>query len=109
MSVSMGIGYKYLIFSKQQKKNKVFTAIVRVCMKCDAPSFTPTDYNYIMQCQDIKPRYKILNDLTDKYKTSTKRIYQIWRGEETNRVLWDQPILRSYDDSNQNSNVSNSG
>ncbi|RHZ78159.1 hypothetical protein Glove_167g26 [Diversispora epigaea] len=31
-----------------------------------------------------------------KYKTSTKRIYQIWRGEEANRVLWDQPIPHSY-------------
>ncbi|CAG8810300.1 19534_t:CDS:1, partial [Dentiscutata erythropus] len=31
------------------------------------------------------------------------RIYQIWRGEEANRVLWDQPIFCSYDDdSNQN-------
>ncbi|CAG8619720.1 6116_t:CDS:1 [Paraglomus occultum] len=75
--------------------------MVRIRMKCDAPIFTPEDYSYIMQCRDIKPRYKILNELTDKYKTSTKRIYQIWRGVEANRVLWDQPIPYSYD------NVSN--
>jgi len=52
--------------------------MIRVRMKCDAPLFTSysADYTYIMQWSDIKPRYKILNDLTDKYKTSTKRIYR---------------------------------
>jgi len=73
-------------------------------MKCDAPQFTPNDYVYIMQCRDIKPRYKILKELLDKYKTSSKRIYQIWRGEEANRVLWDQPIPHSYDDDDDESN-----
>jgi len=58
-----------------------------------------------MQCRDIKPRYKILNDLMSKYKTSTKCIYQIWRGEEANRVLWDQAIPHDDDDSNQNLNI----
>ncbi|CAG8808349.1 9970_t:CDS:1, partial [Dentiscutata erythropus] len=53
-------------------------------------------YSYIMECHDIKPRYKILKELLDKYKTSSKRIYQIWRGEEANRVTWDQPIPQSY-------------
>ncbi|CAJ0871184.1 15217_t:CDS:1, partial [Entrophospora sp. SA101] len=80
-------------------------------IRSDVPLFTPEDYSYIMQCRDIKPRYKILNELMDKYRTSTKRIYQIWRGEESNRVLWDQPIPNLYDDdidSNQNTNVLNS-
>ena len=27
-----------------------------------------------------------------KYNTSMKRIYQIWRGEEANRIAWNQPI-----------------
>ncbi|CAG8665612.1 3006_t:CDS:2, partial [Acaulospora morrowiae] len=72
--------------------------MVRIRMKYNTPIFTPEDYSYIMQCCDIKPRYKILNELTDKYKTSTKRIYQIWRGVEANRVLWDQPIPYLYDD-----------
>src|SRR5687767_13732908 len=70
--------------------------MVRVRMKCDAPLFTSDDYTYIIQCRDIKPRYKILKKLLKKYKTSQKRIYQIWRGEEANRVLWDQPIPYSY-------------
>src|SRR5262249_36242291 len=38
------------------------------------------------------PRDKVLKDLRDKYHTSQKRIYQIWRGEEKNRVAWNQPI-----------------
>ncbi|CAG8658225.1 4769_t:CDS:1 [Paraglomus occultum] len=76
--------------------------MVRVRIKCDAPSFTPDDYTYIMQCRDIKPRYKILKELLDKYKTSSKRIYQIWRGEEANRVLWDQPIPHLYDGDDSN-------
>ena len=77
--------------------------MVRVCIKSDAPLFSAEDYSYRMQCHDIKPRYKILKELLDKYKTSSKRIYQIWRGEESNRVAWDQPILYSQDnDSNQN-------
>jgi hypothetical protein len=28
----------------------------------------------------------------DKYNTSMKRIYQIWRGEEANRIAWNQLI-----------------
>ena len=30
--------------------------------------------------------------LMNKYNTSMKRIYQIWRGEEANRIAWNQPI-----------------
>jgi len=48
-----------------------------------------------MQCAEKKPRDKVLKDLTDKYRTSQKRIYQIWRGEEKNRVAWNQPIHMS--------------
>src|SRR3954468_12232928 len=64
-------------------------------MRCDAPPFSPADYNHIMQCAEKKPRDKVLKDLTDKYRTSQKRIYQIWRGEEKNRVAWNQPIHMS--------------
>ena len=41
----------------------------RVRIRSDAPLFSREDYSYIMQCRDIKPRYKILNDLMSKYKT----------------------------------------
>src|SRR3954464_1825032 len=61
-------------------------------MRCDVPSFSPADYDHIMQCAEKKPRDKVLKDLTDKYSTSQKRIYQIWRGKEKNRVAWNQPI-----------------
>ena len=45
-----------------------------------------------MQCHNNRPRSKVLNELKEKYSISQKRIYQIWRGEEKNRVAWDQPI-----------------
>jgi hypothetical protein len=45
-----------------------------------------------MQCAEKSPRTEVLKGLTDKYHTSQKRIYQIWRGEEKNRVAWNQPI-----------------
>jgi len=61
-------------------------------MRCDVLPFLPADYNFIMQCRDDKPRSKVLNELKEKYSTSQKCIYQIWRGEEKNRVAWDQPI-----------------
>src|ERR1043165_8911606 len=48
-----------------------------------------------MQCAEKKPRDKVLKDLTDKYCTLQKCIYQIWRGEEKNRIVWNQPIHMS--------------
>ncbi|GES80521.1 hypothetical protein GLOIN_2v1765586 [Rhizophagus clarus] len=66
--------------------------MLRQRMRCDAPPFSPADYDHIMQCAEKKPRDKVLKDLTDKYRISQKRIYQIWRGEEKNRVAWNQPI-----------------
>ncbi|KAF0506328.1 hypothetical protein F8M41_019142 [Gigaspora margarita] len=64
-----------------------------------------------MYCYDIKPRYKILKELLDKYKTSSKYIYQIWKGEEAKRVLWDQPIpfLYNTQDSQAQSNIFSHG
>src|SRR6266545_7919261 len=87
--------------------------MVRVRIKSDAPLFSAEDYSYIMQCHDIKPRYKILKELLDKYRTSSKRIYQIWRGEEANRVAWDQPIPQTYNHDTKcldtsSANISNS-
>jgi hypothetical protein len=66
--------------------------MLRLHMRCDAPPFSPADYDFIMQRRDDRPRSKVLNELKEKYNTSQKRIYQIWRGEEKNRVAWDQPI-----------------
>src|SRR2546421_7911791 len=66
--------------------------MVRRRIISDAPLFTDLDYDFIMQHRDERPRHKVLKDLTEKYGTSSKRIYQIWRGEEINRVAWDQPL-----------------
>ena len=81
--------------------------MLRQCMRCDAPSFSPADYDYIMQCAEKKPRNKVLKDLTDKYHTSQKCIYQIWKGEEKNRVAWNQPIHISTADSEGTASLSN--
>ena len=44
--------------------------MLRQRMRCDAPPFSPADYDHIMQCAEKKPRDKVLKDLTDKYSTS---------------------------------------
>jgi len=44
--------------------------MLRQRMRCDAPSFSPADYDHIMQCAEKKPKDKVLKDLTDKYRTS---------------------------------------
>jgi hypothetical protein len=72
--------------------------MLRQRMRCDAPPFSPADYDFIMQRCDDRPRSKVLNELKEKYSTSQKRIYQIWRGEEKNRVAWDQPIYMPISD-----------
>ena len=66
--------------------------MVRQHMNCNAPPFSPTDYDFIIQRYDERPRKKVLEELMVKYNTSIKRIYQIWRGEEANRIAWNQPI-----------------
>jgi hypothetical protein len=76
--------------------------MVRLRLRSDAPVFSHKDYQYIMERRDEKPKYKVVHDLMKKYKTSSKRIYQIWRGEEASRVLWDQPILNPEDNDPEN-------
>ncbi|CAB4389047.1 unnamed protein product [Rhizophagus irregularis] len=66
--------------------------MVRQRMNCNAPPFSPTDYDFIMQHENERLRKKVLDELIGKYNTSMKRIYQIWRGEEANRIAWNQPI-----------------
>ena len=66
--------------------------MVRQRMNCNAPLFSQTDYDFIMQRENERPRKKVLDELMDKYNTSMKCIYQIWRGEEANRIAWNQPI-----------------
>ena len=51
--------------------------MLRQCMRYDTSPFSLTDYDYIMQYAEKRPRDEVLKDLTDKYHTSQKRIYQI--------------------------------
>ncbi|GES88721.1 hypothetical protein GLOIN_2v1791141 [Rhizophagus clarus] len=66
--------------------------MVRQRMNCNAPPLSPTDYDFIMQRENERLRKKVLDELMAKYNTSMKRIYQIWRGEEANRIAWNQLI-----------------
>ena len=66
--------------------------MVRQRINCNAPLFSTADYDFIMQRENERPRKKVLDELMAKYNTSMKRIYQIWRGEEANRIAWNQPI-----------------
>src|SRR4051812_26019025 len=47
---------------------------------------SPTDYKDIMQYRDMKS--KPLAQLSKKYNISNSRLYQIWRGQEFNRIQW---------------------
>ena len=51
--------------------------MLRQCIRCNAPSFSPADYDFIIQHRDDRPRSKVLNELKEKYSTSQKHIYQI--------------------------------
>ena len=44
--------------------------MLRQRMRCDAPLFSPADYDSIMQCRDERPRSKVLYELKEKYSTS---------------------------------------
>ena len=47
---------------------------------------SPADYKDIMEYRDMKS--KPLVQLSKKYNISNSRLYQIWRGQEFNRVQW---------------------
>ncbi|GES85407.1 hypothetical protein GLOIN_2v1836991 [Rhizophagus clarus] len=51
-----------------------------------ASYLSPTDYKDIMQYRDMKS--KPLAQLSKKYNISNSRLYQIWRGQEFNRIQW---------------------
>ena len=51
-----------------------------------ASYLSPADYKDIMQYRDMKS--KPLAQLSKKYNISNSRLYQIWRGQEFNRIQW---------------------
>jgi hypothetical protein len=56
-----------------------------------ASYLSPADYKDIMQYQYTKP--KPLAQLSKKYKISNSRLYQIWRGQEFNRIQWNDVVV----------------
>jgi len=44
--------------------------MLRQHIRCDAPSLSLADYNFIMQCRNNRPRSKVLNKLKEKYSIS---------------------------------------
>ncbi|CAB4417053.1 unnamed protein product [Rhizophagus irregularis] len=52
---------------------------------------SPADYKDIMQYRDMKS--KPLAQLSKKYNISNSRLYQIWRGQEFNRIQWNDVIV----------------
>ncbi|GET00098.1 hypothetical protein GLOIN_2v1848972 [Rhizophagus clarus] len=56
-----------------------------------ASYLSPADYKDIMQYRDMKPRP--LDQLSKKYKISNSRLYQIWRGQEFNRIQWNDVVV----------------
>ena len=55
-------------------------------MSSRASYLSPADYKDIMQYRDIKS--KPVTQLSKKYNISNSRLYQIWRGQEFNRIQW---------------------
>ncbi|GES80361.1 hypothetical protein GLOIN_2v1848972 [Rhizophagus clarus] len=56
-----------------------------------ASYLSPADYKDIMQYRDMKPRP--LDQLSKKYKISNSHLYQIWRGQEFNRIQWNDVVV----------------
>ena len=60
--------------------------MLRQRMRCDAPSFSPADYDHIMQCAEKKPRDKVLKDLTDTVNIAHHKNVSIRSGEVKKKI-----------------------
>ena len=56
-----------------------------------ASYLSPADYKDIMQYRNMKS--KPLAQLSKKYNISNSRLYQIWRGQEFNRIQWNDVVV----------------
>jgi len=56
-----------------------------------ASYLSPADYKDIMQYRDTKP--KPFAQLSKKYKISNSRLLQIWKGQEFNRIQWNDVVV----------------
>src|SRR3954467_8121248 len=59
---------------------------LKTCISSRARYLSPADYKDIMQYRDMKS--KPLVQLSKKYNILNSRLYQIWRGQEFNRIQW---------------------
>src|SRR3954467_14499749 len=59
---------------------------LKTCISSRARYLSPADYKDIMQYRDMKS--KPLDQLSKKYNISNSHLYQIWRGQEFNRIQW---------------------
>ncbi|GES74927.1 hypothetical protein GLOIN_2v1836991 [Rhizophagus clarus] len=64
----------------------MITLPLKTYISSRASYLSPTDYKDIMQYRDMKS--KPLAQLSKKYNISNSRLYQIWRGQEFNRIQW---------------------
>ena len=47
--------------------------MVRQRMNCNAPLFSPADYDFIMQRENERPRKKVLDELMNKYTVCNEK------------------------------------
>ena len=64
----------------------MITPPLKTYISSRARYLSPADYKDIMQYRDMKS--KPLAQLSKKYNISNSRLYQIWRGQEFNRIQW---------------------
>ncbi|CAB4418572.1 unnamed protein product [Rhizophagus irregularis] len=64
----------------------MITPMLKTYISSRARYLSPADYKDIMQYRDMKS--KPLAQLSKKYNISNSRLYQIWRGQEFNRIQW---------------------
>ena len=64
----------------------MITPQLKTHISSKASYLSSADYKDIMQYRNMKS--KPLAQLSKKYNISNSRLYQIWRGQEFNRVQW---------------------
>src|SRR3954453_22690913 len=71
----------------------MITLPLKTYINSRARYLSPADYKDIMQYRDMKS--KPLVQLSKKYNISNSRLYQIWRGQEFNRIQWNDLAVAS--------------
>src|SRR3954471_10304589 len=69
----------------------MITLPLKTYINSRARYLSPADYKDIMQYRDMKS--KPLDQLSKKYNVSNSRLYQIWRGQEFNRIQWNDVVV----------------